>query len=84
VGGVPSSSPTTSPSPEVALGLPVLGPSAAVESPPVRPAKFVLAADPGAATVPVGVAVGLGIAGLATGFIVALGATGRLGKRAGI
>jgi len=41
----------------------------------------VLAADPSSATVPIGVAVGLGIAGLATGFLVALGTLGKLGKR---
>jgi hypothetical protein len=41
----------------------------------------VLAADPSSATVPIGIAVGLGIAGLATGFLVALGTLGKLGAR---
>ena len=52
------------------------------EEPRRRPARFPLPIDPGGATVPVGVAVGLGIAGLATGFVVALGTLGRLGPRA--
>jgi len=51
-------------------------------APKRRPARFQFPIDPGAATVPVGVAVGLGIAGLATGFVVALGVLGRLGPRA--
>jgi hypothetical protein len=54
-------------------------PPAAV--PPRGPARFVLAADPGGSSVPIGVAIGLAFAGLATGFLVALGATGKLGKQ---
>jgi hypothetical protein len=67
-----------------AVGPPALGPANAAPpaaTPPGAPAKFVLAADPSSATVPIGIAVGLGIAGLATGFLVALGTLGKLGAR---
>jgi len=49
---------------------------------PFGPTHFPVAVEPTSAEVPVAVAVGLGVGGLATGFVVALAVLGRLGGRA--